>query len=174
MQDEYIRQRFEEWKSESGYYAWLGSTGDEEFHLRDLFRQSPNDREDGGLWFVIRALVQCVDNNDRWNIRRFEWFDNHLLHLTVERLVYDVRIRLEEQDENRSNLRVFVCQLESNGREDEAEVAAILEIARTEERRSEKPVGEERFADRLGDRGLSSPGEPVQPEDGRLVEVFGP
>jgi hypothetical protein len=81
---------------------------------------------------------------------------------------------LKEGDENRSEFGEFVGQLEGEGGEDEVEVAAVLEIARTEERRSELSVGKDPLADCLGDRGLASPGEPVQPEDRRLVEVFGP
>ena len=69
---------------------------------------------------------------------------------------------------------VPACQLEGEGWEDELEIAPVLEIARTEERGSQQPVGEDPFADRLGDRGFASPGQPVQPEDRRLVKVFGP
>ena len=36
------------------------------------------------------------------------------------------------------------------------------------------PSAKEPLANRLGDRRLAGPGEPVQPEDGRLVEVLGP
>ena len=47
--------------------------------------------------------------------------------------MYNVRVRLEDGDENGSEFRVFVCQLEGEGGEDEVEVAAVFEIARTEE-----------------------------------------
>ena len=62
----------------------------------------------------------------------------------------------------------------NDGREDEVEVAAVLEIVRTEERRSQHSAGKDPLADYLGDRGLASAGEPVQPEDGRPLEVPGP
>jgi len=67
-----------------------------------------------------------------------------------------------------------VRQLKGEGGEDEVEVAAVLEIARTKEGRSKLSISKDPFAGRLGDCGLASPGEPVQPEDRRLVEVFGP
>ena len=67
-----------------------------------------------------------------------------------------------------------MCQLKREGGEDEPKVAAVLEITRAEEGRSQQSVGEDPLADCLGDRGLASSGEPVQPEDGGLVEVFGP
>ena len=86
----------------------------------------------------------------------------------------DIRIRLEEGDENGSEFAVPVCQLEGEGWEDELEVTPILEIARTKERGSQQPVGEDTFAERLGDRGLASPCQPVQPEDRRFVGVLGP
>ena len=49
----------------------------------------------------------------------------------------DVRVRLEERDENRSECWIFVRQLEGEGGEDEMKVAAVSEIARTEEGCSE-------------------------------------
>ena len=47
----------------------------------------------------------------------------------VERLVHDFRIQPKKGDKNGSKCWVFVCQLEGEGGEDEAEVAAVLEIA---------------------------------------------
>ena len=88
--------------------------------------------------------------------------------------MYNIGIQSKEADEDRSEPRKPVCQLEGDGGEDEAQVAAILEIAGTEERRSEFPVGKHPLADRLCDRGLARPGEPVQPEYRGLVEVVGP
>ena len=81
---------------------------------------------------------------------------------------------MEERDEDGSKFWELVGQLEGEGGEDEVEVAAVLEIARAEVRRSELPVGKDPLADRLGDRRLAGPGKPVQPEDRRLVEVSGP
>ena len=73
-----------------------------------------------------------------------------------------------------SKVGVFVCQLKGEGREDEAKVAAIFEVSRTEKGCSQEPIGEDALSDGLSDRRLPCPGEPVQPEDGRLAEVFGP
>ena len=65
-------------------------------------------------------------------------------------------------------------QLKGEGGEDEVKVATVLEIARAKEGSSQQSVGEYPLADRLGDRGLASPCEPVQPEYGGLIEVFDP
>jgi hypothetical protein len=43
----------------------LWSTSDEELDLWNLFNQSPHNREDSGLWFIISALVECVNYYDR-------------------------------------------------------------------------------------------------------------
>ena len=73
-----------------------------------------------------------------------------------------------------SKVGVFVCELESKGREYEVEVAAVLEVSRTKEGRSQETVSEDALGDGLSDRRLPCPGEPIKPEDGRLVEVFSP
>ena len=86
----------------------------------------------------------------------------------------DVRVRLEEGDENGSKCWIFVCQLEGEGGEDEVQVAAVSEIARTKERCPQHAVSEDPLANCLGDRGLSGASQPIQPEDGRLLEVFDP
>jgi hypothetical protein len=64
--------------------------------------------------------------------------------------------------------------LNRKGREDELEVASVVKIPGTEEGGTEPPVRGDPFRHRLRNRGLSRPGEPVQPTDGRLVEVEGP
>ena len=81
---------------------------------------------------------------------------------------------MEERDEGGSKSGVFMSKLEGKSREDVMEVPAIFEIARTEEGRSKSPVGEEALGEGLRDRGLASPGESVEPVDGRRVVVFGP
>ena len=73
-----------------------------------------------------------------------------------------------------SKVGVFVCELESKGREYEVEVAAVLEVSRTKEGRSQETVSEDALGNGLSDRRLPRPGESVQPEDGRLVEIFSP
>ena len=65
-------------------------------------------------------------------------------------------------------------ELESNGGEDEVQVAAVLKVSRTKEGRSQETVSEDTLGDGLSDRRLPCPGEPVQPEDGGLVEVLSP
>ena len=67
-----------------------------------------------------------------------------------------------------------MCELESKSREYEAQVVAILEVSGTKKGRSQETIGEDTFSDGLSDRRLPRPGEPVEPEDGGLAEVFGP
>ena len=86
----------------------------------------------------------------------------------------NIWIRSEERDEERSKFEVFVSELEGEGGEDVVKVPAVPKIARTEEGRPQSLVGKETLSDGLGDRGLASPGEPVQPIDGGHVRVFGP
>ena len=73
-----------------------------------------------------------------------------------------------------SKVGVFVCELESKGRKYEVEVAAVLEVSRTKKGRSKEAVSEDMLSDGLSDCRLSRPGEPVQPEDRGLVEIFSP
>ena len=69
---------------------------------------------------------------------------------------------------------VLVCELESKGRENEVEVATVLEVAGAKEGCSQETIGEDVLSDGLSDGRLPCPGEAVQPEDGGLPEVFGP
>ena len=73
-----------------------------------------------------------------------------------------------------SEVGVFVCELESDGRKYEVEVAAVLEVSGTEKGRSQETIGEYTLNDALSDGRLPCPGEAVQPEDGGCVKVFGP
>ena len=88
--------------------------------------------------------------------------------------MHDIRIRLKEGNKSGSEFRELVCQLEGKSGEDEVQVAAVLEITGTEEGRSKLTVSEDPLTDRLGNCGLADPSEPVQPEDRRLIGVFGP
>ena len=51
------------------------------------------------------------------------------------------------------------------------EVASILENSRTEEGSTELSIRKGPLGNRLGDGGLPSSGQPVQPVDGGLVEI---
>ena len=86
----------------------------------------------------------------------------------------DVWVGLEERDEMSSKVGMLVCQLESKGREYEVEVATVLGVSRAKEGSSQEAIGERALGDGLSDRRLACPGQPVQPEDGGFVEVFGP
>ena len=73
-----------------------------------------------------------------------------------------------------SKVGVFVCQLESEGGKYELQVAPVLEVSRTKEGRSEESISKHTFGDCLSDRRLPRPGEPIEPEDRGLVEIFSP
>src|SRR5712691_7046820 len=64
--------------------------------------------------------------------------------------------------------------MEGKGGEYEVQVAAVLEVSRTKEGRSQETIGKHTLSDRLSDRRLPCPGETVQPKDGGLVKVLGP
>jgi len=85
--------------------------------------------------------------------------------------VGDSRVRLHERDEDRSKFGVRACELNRKSWEDETEVPPVPEVSRTEEGGSKSSICEYPLRDRLRDRGLPSPGQPVQPVDGRLVEI---
>lgn len=152
----------------------LRSASDEEFDLGNLFNQSAHNGEDSRLWFVVCAFVERVDYNDCRNPFLLERRNNQLLHLIAERLVSNIWVRLEERDENRSKVGVSVCELERKSGEYEAEVAAVLEIARAKERCPQQPISEEPLGSGLGNCGFSGPSESVEPVYRRLVKVFGP
>ena len=54
------------------------------------------------------------------------------------------------------------------------EVAAVLEVSGTKEGRSQETISEDTLGGGLSNRRFPRPGEPVQPEDGGLVEVLSP
>ena len=54
------------------------------------------------------------------------------------------------------------------------EVAAVLEVSGTKEGRSQETISEDTLGGGLSNRRFPRPGEPVQPEDGGLVEIFSP
>jgi hypothetical protein len=58
-----------------------------------------------------------------------------------------------------------VCQLEGEGGEYEAEVAAVLKVARAKEGRSKAGFSEDTLGNGLSDCGFPCSGKPVQPED---------
>ena len=73
-----------------------------------------------------------------------------------------------------SKVGVFVCELESKGGKYKVEVAAVLEVSGTKEGGSQETISEDTLGDSLSDRRLPRPGEPIEPEDGGLVEIFSP
>jgi len=81
---------------------------------------------------------------------------------------------LGQRDEDGSKFGVRASQLDGKGREDELEVAPVREISRAEEGSAKPSVRECPFRDRLRDRGLSGPGQPVKPVYGGFVEAVFP
>ena len=68
-------------------------------------------------------------------------------------------------------LGIFARELDRKGGEYEVEVAPIREVSRTEEGGTELSICECTLHNRLRDRALACPGQPVQPVDRRPVEV---
>jgi len=62
-------------------------------------------------------------------------------------------------------------ELDGEGGKDEAEVAAVLEVSRTEEGGTKLTGCECPLRDRLGDGALPRSGQPVQPVDARFVKI---
>ncbi len=65
VKDKNVGQGPEESKAETGLNARFRPTGDQEFDLRNPFHQPAHHGEDGRLRVAVRALVQCVDGDDR-------------------------------------------------------------------------------------------------------------
>ena len=68
-------------------------------------------------------------------------------------------------------LGIFARELDRKGGEYEVEAAPIREVSRTEEGGTELSSCKRPLRNRLRDRALACPGQPVQPVDRRLVEV---
>ena len=80
-------------------------------------------------------------------------------------------VRLDQRDEDRSELSIFTRELDRKGGEYEVEVAPIREVSRTEEGGTELSICERPLRNRLRDRALACPGQPVQPVDRRPVDI---
>ena len=99
---------------------------------------------------------------------------NSNIHLVVQGLKSNSWIRLHQRDKDRSKFRVPACELNRKGGEDELEVTPILIVSRTEKRSPELTIRVHPLRDGLRDRALPRPSQPVQPEDGGLVEISRP
>ena len=73
-----------------------------------------------------------------------------------------------------SKVRVFVCELERKGGEDEVEVATVLEVSGAKKGCPQETISEQKLRDGLSDSRLPCSGEAVQPEDRGCVKVFSP
>ena len=100
--------------------------------------------------------------------------DDQLLHLTIEGLVDDFGIRLDQPDEGRSELGVPPGELDGQGREDGLEVPPVLEVPGAEEGGTQPSIRSRPLRNCLCNSALTRPGEPIQPIDGGFVKVTGP
>ena len=100
--------------------------------------------------------------------------DDQLLHLTIEGLVDDFGIRLDQPDEGRSELGVPPGELDGQGREDGLEVPPVLEVPGAEEGGTQPSIRSRPLRNCLCNSALTRPGEPVQPIDCGFVKVTGP
>ena len=80
-------------------------------------------------------------------------------------------VRLDQRDEDRSELSIFTRELDRKGGEYEVEVAPIREVSRTEEGGTELSICERPLRNRLRDRALACPGQSVQPVDRGPVKI---
>ena len=171
MEDEHVGRFRQKREAEPFPDPRLRATSEEEFDPWDLGYKLPEDGQDRRSGLLVLAFVQSVDDDHRRNVGFLEGFDNQFSHLTIQRFVDESWIGMNQWDEGGSELGVSTCKLDRKSREDEVEVAPIREVPRTEERGSKLTVCEHPFCDRLGDGALPGPGQPVQPIDGRLVEI---
>ena len=174
MEDEHIRRFHQEREPETLSNARLRATSDEEFDVGNLRHKLPKDGQDRRSGFFVLAFVQGVDHDDSRNGGFRQGLDDQLLHLTVEGLVDDFWIGLDQLDEDRSKLGVSSGELDSQGWEDGLEGPPVLEVSGAEEGCTQPPIRERPLRDRLCNSALPRPGETVQPVDRGLVEVAGP
>ena len=86
----------------------------------------------------------------------------------------DFWIRPDEWDEDRSEFGVPSRELDSQCGEDKVEVSPVFEVSGTEEGGTETSIRKQPLCDRLCDRALPCPSEPIQPVDRGLFKVAGP
>jgi len=171
VEDEYVRDLFQQWQAKPILDSWLRPTGDEDFHLWDLRYKLAKDRQDRRSGLLVLALVQSVDHNHGRDVRFDERPDYQLFHLVVRRLVGGPWIRAGQRDKSRSKFGVLPRKLNGQGGEYKVEVAPVLEVSGAEERGTELIICEQPLRDRLSDRAFSCPSQPVEPVDGGLAEV---
>ena len=80
----------------------------------------------------------------------------------------------DKRDKERSEIGVLSRKLDGEGGEDQVEVAPVLEIPGAEEGGTELSTRERPLRNCLCDGCLPRSGQPIQPVDGRFVEVPSP
>ena len=86
----------------------------------------------------------------------------------------DIRIGLDQPDEDRSKLGVSPGELHRQSREYQVRVAPVLKVSGAKEGSTESPICECPLGGRLCNGRLSRSSEPIQPVDGAFVKVAGP
>ena len=76
--------RLERLQSESRANPGFRSAGDEELDKRDLVHITGEDREESRGRFLVLALVECVDDDERMSFCRSEWADDEFLYLRAK------------------------------------------------------------------------------------------
>ena len=120
------------------------------------------------------AFVEGIDDNECPRSRRPEWANDELLHLRAKGFFSDVGVCRQDQKQPLPEQLIAMSELEGEGGEDGAEVAPVIEIARTKKARSELPVREARLGKRLGDGGFPGSGEAVKPEHAFVFVIIQP
>ena len=154
--------------------ARLGTAGDEEFDPFDLMHEPTKDGKDCRRGFLVFAFVQRVDHDYRRNAGFCKGLSYQLAHLTIQGVVDDLWVRLDQRNEYRSKFSIRASELNRKGGEDQLEVSPVFEVSRAEERGSEPSVRKSPLRDRLRDGALSCSSEPVQPVDRGPVKVACP
>ena len=177
MESEYFHDGSEGLQTESRAYSRFRLSGDKELDVGYLLDVVGEDRQDGGGWFFILALVEGIDDDQSPSVDSFERFertDDEPLHLRTEGLPSNVRVGLQNSKQFHSKGRIAVGELEGEGRKDRLQVVPILEVPRTEEAGTQPPVCEAHLGECLGDGRFSRPCEAVQPEHALIPLVRQP
>jgi hypothetical protein len=174
VEDKHIRCLCQKREPESFPNTWLWTTGNEELDFWDISQELSKDREDRRSGFFVFAFVQRVDYDYGRNAGFDEGLDYERFHLPIQRFLSDFWLRLDERNKGRSKCWIPPCELDGEGREDESEVASVLEVPGAKERCTKPTVCECPLGDRPCDGAFPRPGESIQPINRGLPEVACP
>ena len=100
----------------SGVDSLFGSSGDKELGVGHLFDVAREYRWDGKGRFLIVALVEDIDNDQRRDVGGVERANDGFLYLRTKGFSFDVRTRRRNWKQLLSQARIAVNELESEGR----------------------------------------------------------